>query len=449
MSQKSEERRGRRGRYHKYTNRQRRQAVADAARMGVGPCARKHGVPVSTVGNWVKGVGRAKVSGSRGSRGGGDTKKTSPPTSMQQARAGGTKDRQPGDDQGATRKRRVVKRYTPSQIKEVLDEVKASNISAASRKFDVGRSTIYAWERKEERAAAGEGSSPTEGPDPSDIEAQRDREILQEWHRQPGMGPSQIRNQLRRKNVKVAVQTVRRVMEDAGYRPPKVKREGHDERFEAVRPNQLWHLDYTQRFINRASVFTLILLDDYSRFVVGHGVDDAERAELVVSTFEEAARRYGRPEMVIHDKGAAFWSWKGISRFTRLLTDMGIDQIPAKHKEWNGKLEVFNGNLHKELFDVHRFQDVGQMRRRLAAHLNWYNYHRTSHALGGLLVPADRFQGRADEVVAAIESGRGPDGIGEPVPAADRLLDVLRVTSRSGQVQVYLMGQRMWPPMTW
>ena len=32
--------------------------------------------------------------------------------------------------------------------------------------------------------------------------------------------------------------------------------------------------------------------------------------------------------------------------------ELGIDQIEAKHKERNGKLEVFNGNLHKELIDV-------------------------------------------------------------------------------------------------
>ena len=46
-------------------------------------------------------------------------------------------------------------------------------------------------------------------------------------------------------------------------------------------PNHCWHLDFVQRFIGRASTFTLILLDDYSRFVVGHGVDDAERAEFL------------------------------------------------------------------------------------------------------------------------------------------------------------------------
>jgi len=33
------------------------------------------------------------------------------------------------------------------------------------------------------------------------------------------------------------------------------------------------------------------------------------------------------------------------------------------------------------------------------------NHARTHHALGGLLVPADRFYGRAEEVLARIETG--------------------------------------------
>lgn len=37
------------------------------------------------------------------------------------------------------------------------------------------------------------------------------------WRKQQGLGPSQIRNQLRRAGVKVSVHTVRRVMEEAGY----------------------------------------------------------------------------------------------------------------------------------------------------------------------------------------------------------------------------------------
>jgi transposase InsO family protein len=91
-----------------------------------------------------------------------------------------------------------------------------------------------------------------------------------------------------------------------------------------------------------------ILIDDCARFVTGHGVDDAERADLVIHTFEEVVARHGKPERVMHDHGAAFWSWCGISRFTALLTELDIDQVVAEHKKHNGKVEVFNANLHKE-----------------------------------------------------------------------------------------------------
>lgn len=339
---------------------------------------------------------------------------------------------------------RATKLYTPSQKAQVLEHAAAHGVTAAAEKFDISRFSIYDWQRKLDKAAKGEGPSPTSGPAPADIEAQRDQEILAQWHKHPGLGPSQIANQLRRDGIKVAVHTVRRVMEDAGYRPPKVKREPHDERYEAVRPNHLWHLDWVQRHINRASTFTLILIDDHSRFVTGHGVDDAERADMVIQTFEQAVARHGRPERVMHDKGSAFWSWRGISRFTDLITEMGIDQVVAEHKEWNGKVEVFNANLHKELFDVHRFYDLADMRRRLAAHLHWYNHSRTHHALGGLLVPADRFYGRVEEVLARIEAGAGRD-VKDLLDLRDRCLELFKVTSRAGVPEVWLLGQRLLP----
>lgn len=330
----------------------------------------------------------------------------------------------------------------------ILEHAEAHGATAASKEYGASRYSVYEWQRQQRRAAEGNGPSPTSGPAPKDVAEQRDREILGEWHRHPGLGPSQVKNQLRRRGVKVAVQTVRRVMEDAGYRPPRVKTSRHDGRFEAVRPNHLWHLDYVQRFVNRASTFSLVLLDDCSRFVVGHGVDESERADMVVDTFSAAVERHGKPEMVIHDKGAAFWSWRGISRFTRLLTELGVDQIVCEHKEWNGKLEAFNGNLQTELFDVHRFYDVGDMKRRLAGHLDWYNHRRTHHALGGLLVPADRYYGRHAEVLARIEAGLPGDAAHDALDLRTRALELFKVTSSGGSPEVWLMGQRLLPATT-
>lgn len=411
----------------RYTPAEKEAALALAMKLGPSAAAKQLGIPDGTITGWRAKTGQAIEAPKAADR---------PKATEQPAEAKPTP--------AASARAAVAKRYTPSQKAEILEYASAHSVTEAAEKFGATRFAIYEWRRKVRLAAKGEGDSPTAGPAPADVEAQRDREILELWRQHQGLGPSQIRNQLRRQGVKVAVNTVRRVMEDAGYRPPKVRSQGHDRRYESVRPNQLWHLDFVQRYINQASTFTLILLDDHSRFVVGHGVDDAERADLVVRVFEEAVARHGKPEGVMHDKGSAFWSWRGISRFTALLTEFGVDQVVAEHKEWNGKVEVFNGNLAKELFNQHRFYDVGEMKRRLATHLHFYNHRRTSHALGGLLVPADRYYGMEQEVLARIEAGAGS---GPDLPdLRDRILELFKVVSREGQPEIWLMGQRLLPP---
>ena len=423
----------------RYTEGEQQTALQEARRLGVSEAARKHGIPHSTLSTWLKAQAARSPAASAAQ---GPAEGREGPQAGQGASAAADPVPAARVSEGVRRRSRAAKSYTPSQRAEILEYASAHGVTATHKQFDVSRFTIYDWRRKVRLAAEGKGDAPTAGPDPADVEAQRDREILGEWHRHPGLGPSQIKNQLRRKGVKVSVHTTRRVMQEAGYRPPKVKRQGHDERFEAVRPNHLWHLDYVHRFINRVGVHTLILLDDHSRYVTGFGTDDAERADLVIRTFEEAVRRHGRPEMVLHDRGSAFWSWRGISRFTSLLTEYGIDQFAVEHKEHNGKLEVFNANVQKELFDVVRFYDVGEMRRRLQSHLHWYNHQRTSHALGGLLVSADRYYGRADEVLARIEAGAGREGL-DTLDLRDRCLELFSVTSTRGVPEVWLMGNKI------
>lgn len=420
------------GKRRTYTSEKRQAVLATVRSKGVNIAAKEHGVPQSCVSKWAATAG-VKRGGEAATTTAGAKRRAEATTTISA----------PTEKARRTLKPRVAKSYTPSQKAEVLEHASAHGVTAASVKFGISRFSIYDWQRRLAKAAKGEGPSPTSGPAPKDIEEQRDREVLAEWRKHPGLGPSQIRNQLRRAGVRVAVTTTRRVMEDAGYRPPKVKREPHDERFEAVRPNHLWHLDFVHRNVNRSVTFTLILIDDHSRYVVGHGVDDgAERAEMVCKTFEEAVARHGRPERVMSDKGSAFWSWRGISRFTELITEMGIDQVIAEHKEHNGKVEVFNANLHKELFDVQRFYDHADMRRRLDAHIHWYNHGRTHHALGGLLVPADRYYGRVEEVLARIEAGTGRDA-SDMLDLRDRCLELFKVTSRGGVPEVWLLGQKL------
>ena len=456
MDEKRDELREHRGVGQRYTAEERAVVLADVPKLGCKPAAAKHGVPAPNVFRWAKAAGITKAS-SNDETPTTPTTPTSPPPpavvitpskpaqpSPKVAAPGKavappwTGNKSPGATDKpamtpASKPRTIARSYTPSERAQIIEYAAEKSVTESATKFNVSRFSIYDWQRKVGAAAKGEGPSPTSGAGVKEIEARRDKEILDEWSRHPGLGPSQIRNQLRRKSVKVSVHTARRVMEDAGYRPPKVARHPHIQRFEAVRPNHLWHLDFVHRNIHRANTFTLILIDDHSRFVVGQGVDDAERADMVIGTFERAVERYGKPEMVMHDRGAAFWAWNGISRFTALLTELGIDQIVAVDKEHNGKVEVFNANLAKELFDVQRFADVGEMRRRLDTHMHWYNHGRTHHALGGLLVPADRYYGRVDEVLARIEAGAGRD-VGDGIDLRSRSLDLAMVINPATRV---------------
>ncbi|MEN8182811.1 MAG: IS3 family transposase [Myxococcota bacterium] len=105
---------------------------------------------------------------------------------------------------------------------------------------------------------------------------------------------------------------------------------------------------------------------------------------------------------------------------------------------------MFNANLQKELFETVKFQTLAEMQRRLAAHLHWYNHRRTSHALGGLLVPADRYYGRVEEVLARIEAGVADET--DPLGLTSRVLELFKVISVGGRTEVWLMGHRLLPP---
>jgi len=53
-----------------------------------------------------------------------------------------------------------------------------------------------------------------------------------------------------------------------------------------------------------------------------------EQADPVIESFELAVR--GRPEGVMSDRGSAFHSWKGLSRFEALLEEYEVNYYLAK-----------------------------------------------------------------------------------------------------------------------
>lgn len=420
----------------KYTLSERAEGVRLTRELGLTAAAARLGIPVTTLSGWLRKQRAQDVPGaSDASLSRPNKSVTASSTSVEAA---------PPASAPAPPRKRPAKTYTPSERARALEFAAREGITATAIKYGISRFSIYEWQRRTRLHAEGKTSdSPVVGSDENRVAA-RDHRILSEWKAHPGLGPSQIRNQLRRQSFKVSLHTVRCVLEENGYVTPKVRRvTAHDRRYEAARPNQLWHLDFLHRHINKQKVYVLLILDDYSRYIVGAGLWDGERVAAVEETFLAAVNRHGSPKTTMSDGGSAFFSWRGIGAFTRLHEELEIDQIIAETPENNGKLEALNANIQKELFDKQSMFDLGEAQRYLAHWVQGYNLRRTHHALGGLLVPADRYFGRADEVLACVESGRSPDGIGEPLSPGERQLDLFRVTSQRGRVEVYLLGHRI------
>jgi len=150
------------------------------------------------------------------------------------------------------------RRYSPAQRAEILRDADVMGVARAAKKHGCAAWTIYDWRAKARRR----GTEPGRGGSAEHGEAEGDERhamILAIWRQHPGLGPSQIRNLLKRKGFKASVSTVRAVMEEAGYVHPKLRRKEHTGRYEAIRPLQLVHLDFHHLGVRELGTWAVVV----------------------------------------------------------------------------------------------------------------------------------------------------------------------------------------------
>lgn len=281
-------------------------------------------------------------------------------------------------------KGKIRKKYSLTERKLILTLVDRFGSKVVHAYFKVSYDTIARLKQRAEQEVDRKPRTPL-----------RYAPVVEIMRTNPGMGPMQVRDYIRRHHgLSMGVNSVRRVMETHGWVPPYVRTPRLKEEirvYEAVRRNYLWHADFKHQYVNKCKVFVLFLQDDYSRFVVGHGITDGEKIEPVIMAIDEAIRLHGKPEVIMTDGGSAFYSWRGTSQLTRLFEDYGIDQYVAKTPNVNGKLENLNQQIDKELFNTTTFASLKHFETEVAAWVGQYNFMRPHQGLGGGLVPADRF----------------------------------------------------------
>jgi transposase InsO family protein len=159
--------------------------------------------------------------------------------------------------------------------------------------------------------------------------------------------------------------------------------------FDPAEPDRLWCMDVTEHPTGDGKVYLAVVLDAFSRMVVGWSIADHMRAELVVDALQMAIwRRRPAAGAVAHsDHGAQYTSWAFGHRLRAagLLGSMG--SVGDAYD--NSVVESFFGTLQLELLDEHHWDSRQQLALAIFEWIEaWYNPRRR-HSYCSMLSPAD------------------------------------------------------------
>ena len=170
----------------------------------------------------------------------------------------------------------------------------------------------------------------------------------------------------------------------------------------ATGPNQLWTWDITKlRGPVKGEYFQLyVILDAYSRYVVGWMVMGEELAVLAKEFLDDTCQRHGinRAQLTIHaDRGTSMKS----KQVALLLADLGVIKSHSRPSVSNDN--PFSESQFKTLKYrpdfPDRFGSLADARAHCVKFFRWYNTEH--HHVGiGLLTPHDVHFGLAAELLA-------------------------------------------------
>jgi len=339
------------------------------------------------------------------------------------------------------------KHYDQKQKLAVLKSSQTIGVREAANAAGVHYTTVYAWKKQyedlgEKAFLTYQPSYPGRGI--KEITPKQEKNIIDVWEKNPGYGPGQVRNQLRRQGITISIRTVRAIMQTNGYQSDKRKKgKKNDNRFEARRPLELAQMDILEFYINKLKVFLILLLDDFSRFVLGWKLLEKTSVDDIIDLVTKAIDRYGKMEEMLTDRGFVFYSWRGINRFEQFLENQGIDHTHASshHPQTLGKVEACNKRIKWELIDQRHFPTAHDAAVSIDRWIDHYNYKRAHQGIGGLLVPAERFHGQSQQVLDAIDNGIDISGQnGYNLVGTDRSIINL-LLSPEGKFSLWILGR--------
>lgn len=223
--------------------------------------------------------------------------------------------------------------------------------------------------------------------------------------------------------LKMARETVRQLLRRNGVGPQEVKLKRRNKpirvkSFERACPNDLWQTDImTFMLKGQYRVYMIGFMDDNSRFMVGWGLYRFQKGDNVQEVFRAAIEKRGMPKEVLSDNGRQYHSWRGKSKFTTMLTKLGIRHIRSRpyHPQTCGKIESFWRNLYQECLTKVPLATFEEAEAKIGEYIEYYNFKRPHQGIGNL-IPSDRYYGVAGQVKQIIAGNTA--AVQEALPTA-------------------------------
>lgn len=160
-----------------------------------------------------------------------------------------------------------------------------------------------------------------------------------------------------------------------------------DREFTAAAPNQKWVADFTYIWTAQGWLYVAVVLDLYSRRIVGWSMQDSMTSQLVADALMMAVWRRGKPLAVLHhsDQGSQYTS----KLFQDLLKEHGITCSMSRAGEvWdNSAMESFFSSMKTERIARKVYRSREQARVDVFDYIERFYNPRRRHSTLGYVSP--------------------------------------------------------------
>ena len=211
-------------------------------------------------------------------------------------------------------------------------------------------------------------------------------------------GAPRVTEELKDAGIPCCVNTIAQIMQHAGlkarngkhfkygptpYATSNVAKNILARKFTATKPDEKWVSDITYIDVEGEWMHLAVILDLFSRQIIGWAVDETMTTELILDAFNMAvARRHVRPGLILHsDRGVQYRA----GEYQQALIDNHITpSMSRKGNCWdNAVMESFFARLKVELVYAQPFKSSEEAYRGLFEYIEvFYNRVRRHSSLG-------------------------------------------------------------------